>query len=226
MSTPPNTAPALVVPAALPPRPSRSALGLPPGSVRAMLTLLIVGLVCVLVLIPPTDPAHPTPLPAYLLYLLFITLGHYFAAHGHSIRQRGEGGHSPLYLPGGVIRLVILVALVGTFTWQWMNHPDVLLQQLRESVDDIQRQPYLPLVILAGFFIGVVVRTLVGRNNVSYVWQDIEAWFALLGVIGLCIEILILLVINPTLEPEQRLTLPNWQGFLSGIVAFYFGARS
>ena len=223
MSMPQNTAPALIVPAA---RPPRYALGLPAGSVRAILTLLVVALVCALVLIPPANPAHPTPLPAYLLYLLFISLGHFFAAHGHSIRQRGESGPSPLYLPGGVIRLVILVGLVVTFTWQWVNHQDLLLKQLRESVESIQQQPYLPLVILAGFFIGVVVRTLVGRNNVSYAWQDIEAWFALLGVIGLCIEILILLVINPTLEPDQQLTLPNWQGFLSAIVAFYFGARS
>jgi hypothetical protein len=223
MSMPQNTAPALIIPGAPPPR---HALGLPAGSVRAILTLLVVGLVCALVLIPPTDPAHPTPLPAYLLYLLFIALGHFFAAHGHTIHQRGEGGHSPLYLPGGVIRLVILVALVATFTWQWVNHHDLLFQQLRESVESIQQQPYLPLVILAGFFIGVVIRTLVGRNRVSYAWQDIEAWFALLGVLGLCFEILWQLVVNPTLEPDQRIDLPNWQSFLAAIVAFYFGARS
>src|SRR5215469_8406037 len=125
-------------------RPPRHALGMPAGSVRAILTLLIVGLVCALVLIPSSDPAHPTPLPAYLLYLLFISLGHYYAAHGNTIRERGEGGHSPLYLPGGVIRIAILAALITTFTWQWVNHQEVLTQQLRESVDSIQQQPYLP----------------------------------------------------------------------------------
>jgi hypothetical protein len=199
---------------------------MPAGSVRAILTLLIVALVCALVLIPSSDPAHPTPLPAYLLYLLFISLGHFYAAHGHTIRQRGEDGHSPLYLPGGVIRIAILAALITTFTWQWVNHQDVLNQQLRESVDSIQQQPYLPLIILAGFFIGVVVRMLVGRSSVSYAWQDIEAWFALVGILGLCFEILWQLVVNPTLEPQQRIDLPNWQGFLSAIVAFYYGARS
>jgi hypothetical protein len=221
MSMPQNTAPALIVPAA--PQ-ARHALGLPAGSVRAILTLLVVGLVCALVLIPPPDPTRPAPLPAYLLYLLFITLGHFFAAHGHTIHRRGEGGHSPLYLPGGVIRMVIVVGLVVTFTWQWVNHQELLLQQLKESIESVQQQPYLPLVILAGFFIGVAVRTLVGRDNVSYMWQDIEAWFALLGVIGLCIEILLRLVVNPTLE--HPLSLPNWEGFLAAIVAFYFGARS
>jgi len=221
MSIPQNTAQPLLIPSA---PPARHALGLPAGSVRAILTLLVVGLICALILIPPRDPDRPAPIPAYLLYLLFITLGHFYAAHGHTIHRRGEEGHSPLYLPAGVIRFLILVGLVAAFGWQWMNHREVLLRQLQEAMNSMQQQPYLPLVLLAGFFIGVVVRTIVGRNNPAYWWQDIEAWFALVGVIGLCIEVMIHLVINPTLE--HPLELPNWEGFLAAIVAFYFGARS
>jgi hypothetical protein len=221
-STPQYPPGGLVIPA-LPP-PSRHALGLPAGSVRALLTLMVVGLVCALILIPPRDPGRPNPLPAYLLYLLFLILGHYFAAHGNTIKPRGHAGPSPLYLPAGFIRFIVAVGLSATIIWQWVNHREEFLQQLQDSVTVMRDQPFLPLVLLVGFFVGVVVRTLVGRQNPPYWWQDIEAWFALLGVIGLCIEVLIHFVINPTLE--KPLELPNWEGFLAAIVAFYFGARS
>jgi hypothetical protein len=54
--------------------------------------------------------------------------------------------------------------------------------------------------------------------------QDLEAWLALIAVIGLCIVGLIYLVINPSLERPGN--IPNLEGFLATIVVFYFGARS
>ena len=197
----------------------------PAGSIRAILALLVVGLFCALLLLQANDPTRPVPIPAYLVYLLFLILGHFFAAHGHTIHHRGETGcSSPLYLPAGSIRFLLLVGLVGTVVWDYVKDSDTLLNQLKASMDGLQRQPYLPLVLLGGFFTGVVIRTLVGRNTQAYWWQDTEAWFALIATLGLCIEVMIRLVINPSLQ--NPLDLPNWEGFLAGIVAFYFGARS
>jgi hypothetical protein len=142
-----------VQPAGVTVRQRRHALGLPPGSVRAILTLLVVGLFCALILIQPKEGAPPPRIPAYLFFLLFLTLGHFFAAHGHTIHQRGEGGYSPLYLPSGVIRFVILAGLIATVAWAWFDHPDRFAQQLRESLfvqpggdlSDLPYQIYLPL---------------------------------------------------------------------------------
>jgi hypothetical protein len=223
MSSPASAGQPLLIPAA-PPLPPRHALGLPAGSIRAILALLVVGLFSALVLLQAKDPTKLVPIPAYLLYLLFLILGHFFAAHGHTIQQRGPAGPSPLYLPAGSIRFLLLVALVGTVVWEYVNDSDTLLNQLKASVEGLQRQPYLPLVLLGGFFIGVVVRALVGRHTQAYWWQDTEAWFALIATLGLCIEVIIRLVINPSLQ--SPLELPNWEGLLAGIVAFYFGARS
>src|SRR5262245_30225866 len=105
----------------------RHALGLPGGSVRATLALMIVGLICALILIPA--PA----IPPYLFYLLFMILGHFFAAHGNTIAPAGTDQRSPLYLPPGLIRLVIIVALSATINWKLYNDLNGFNQQLSAS---------------------------------------------------------------------------------------------
>jgi hypothetical protein len=201
---------------------TRHALGLPAGSVRAVLVLLIVGLIWILLLLPPRD--NPVEIPLYLFYLLFLILGHFFAAHGVTIAAARSGHPSPLYLPGGFIRAFIVLGFAAVIGWKIYSDPDGLFRQLEESVKSIPKQPYLPLVLLGGFFLGVLVRWLVGRRTTAYWLQDLQAYVSLLAIIGLVVEFVILLVINPTLQ--QPLKLPEWQGILAAIVAFYFGARS
>src|SRR5439155_15657329 len=122
MPTPPQAGqPAvMMLPGTTPLRP-RHAFGWPPGSIRALLTLLVVGLVCALMLMSTVE--KPLAIPPYLLYLLFLILGHYFAARGARGHQ-APGEAPPLHLPRGSIRLIILVALVGTIGWQLVKHPD------------------------------------------------------------------------------------------------------
>src|SRR5262249_44565313 len=131
----------LIAPAVAPP-PRRHAFGWPPGSIRAVLTLLIVGLVCGLMLMSTPDQPVAIPLhPPYLLYLLFLVLGHYFAARGHSRQVPGEA--PPLHLPRGTIRLALVAAIVGTVTWQIVKHPGALTAQMNESVRLLQQYPQL-----------------------------------------------------------------------------------
>jgi hypothetical protein len=63
-------------------------------------------------------------------------------------------------------------------------------------------------------------------HGMPYWFQDVLAWLSLLAMLGMVVEFLIHLVINPNLAPERQLHLPHWEGFLAGLVAFYFGARS
>ena len=48
---------------------------------------------------------------------------------------------------------------------------------------------------------------------------------SLLAVIGLAVEVVILLMINPT-RPGAEIDLPKWQTFLAAIISFYFGTRT
>lgn len=201
------------------PAPERHALKLPAGSVRAIHVLALVGLVCAIILIPGDHT-----IPPYLIYLLFMMLGHYFASHGVTIATRDDPSPSPLYLPGGTVRLLVIVALVGCVGWKMYHDQQGLIEQFKASLDKLKNEPILPLVILGGFFLGVMVRTVIYRLGPHAAFQDFEAWVSLLAMIGIVIAGAIHLIVNPSLE--QTLYLPTWESFIGGVVAFYFGERS
>jgi hypothetical protein len=203
--------------------PPRHALGWPPGSVRAMLSLLVVVLICTLMLIPPREAGKPTPIPAYLLYLLFLVLGHYFAARGHMRGVSDAWNQQPLYLPRGCVRLFILVSLVGTCIYRYISDEAGFESQWLLSVQALQAYPMLPVIILLGFSAGALLRMIIGRYPPP-MWQDLEAWLSLIAVLLMGVGTMIHLVIDPSLS--EPMSLPFWEGLLSGVVAFYFGERS
>lgn len=199
--------------------PQRHALGLPAGSIRATHTLFIVGLFCAQLLVPTKQVL---PIPPYMLYLLFMVLGHYFAH-----RPTAGSVHNPLYIPGWFIRFVIIVAMVGTIGWSVYSEPDRLRQQFELSLDALKQEPLLPLVILGAFFLGVIVRMIVGHENPPYALQDMEAWLSLISIVGLSVAVVYHLIIVPSLEaPATIAPVPVWQAVLAGVIAFYFGERS
>jgi hypothetical protein len=206
----------------------RHPLGLPAGSVRAILALLVFAIIWALLLLPE-QPGKEVPIPLYLYYLMFLIIGSYFASRGHAPVPAGVKHWHPLYLPKGSLRLLMIVGFVGAMGWGYYNNPN-FFDRLSPSIDDIKKQPYLPVLLLGAFFLGIIVAHV---GNILFgdpvmglpPWfQDILAWVSLLGILGLCAEFAIRLFINPGLE--KPLELPHWEGLLSAVVAFYFGARS
>jgi hypothetical protein len=199
----------------------RFALGLPAGSIRAGLVLGVVALICAIVLIPSKGVVA---IPPYLIYLLFMMLGHYFAAHGTTIATRDDPAPSPLHLPGGVVRFLVIAALLGIFGYKIIYDAEGLKAQFAASLEELTAQPEMPLVILGAFILGVLVRTIVGRTNPPAGWQDVEAWFSLLAFVALSIAAVIHIIINKSIEDALRLDV--WESSVGGVIAFYFGERS
>jgi hypothetical protein len=200
----------------------RHALNLPAGSIRATHVLGVVALICAIMLVP-AQGGEPVAIPPYLIYLLFILLGHFFAAHGVTIASRDDPAASPLYLPGGMVRALVVLALAGTIGWKLYSDEPGLIAQYEKSLDELKTQPYMPLVILGGFLVGVMVRVVVGREA-PRAWQDFEAWVSVIALVGLGIAALNHLVIQTTVSVPFG--MPMWESILGGIIAFYFGARS
>jgi hypothetical protein len=203
----------------------RHAFNLPAGSIRAAHVLGVVGLVCAIILIPPKDSDHIVAIPPYLIYLTFLLIGHFFAAHGVTIATRADPAPSPLYLPGGVVRILVVLALAGSIGWKLYADPDGLQAQYEASLDEVKRQPYMPLIILCGFIVGVLVHAVMMWESPP-AWKDFEAWVSVLALVGIGIAAIIHLFIQPTTTSEVVRSMPLWESILGGLVAFYFGARS
>src|SRR5436309_526292 len=97
----------------------RQPLNLPAGSVRALLTCMVVGTVSVMLLVPETSPVG---IPLDLYYLLFLLLGHYFAVRSHG-RHAPEVQAPPLHLPHGTFRFLLLVGFSAVLIWGFYNDP-------------------------------------------------------------------------------------------------------
>jgi hypothetical protein len=183
---------------------------------------MVFGTIWALLLIHEDKPA---PIPLYLYYLMFLILGSYFAARRHHQPAPGVRQAHPLHLPRGTLRFLMIVGFIAAIGWGFYRDPH-FLDRLNPPVTE---QPYLPVVVVGAFFLGIVVarfgeRVLAGPTGVPPWFQDLLAWVSLLAMLGLGAEVLIQLVISPTLS--QPLNLPPWEGILAGLVAFYFGVRS
>jgi hypothetical protein len=200
----------------------RQPLGLPAGSVRAILTFIVLGLVWTVMLLPKEKTGS---VPLYLYYLMFLCLGSFFAAHGHSI----AGPHSPLYFPRGSLRTLIILGFAAVLGWKYYVTRD--WHALLDIKPPDPGEAGLPLILLAAFFVGVIVSRVIGRILSGHYgpppwFQDILAWLALLATIGMGIEVIYTGFIEPGLSPENRFTNPTFQMILAAITGFYFGARS
>lgn len=156
-------------------------LGLPTGSIRAILTLIVVGVVT-------HSVVTQRDLDVLWTETLLIALAHYFTARRFVAlpqdvvtRLQSEGvierESNPLFLPRHSIRLILLAVFGGLAYW--------LHQQGR-----LLNGKELPLfLIVAAYVLGAFLRTLSGwltkstGRKPSSRWGDLKAIVVLLAVI-------------------------------------------
>ena len=121
------------------------ALGLPAGSVRALLAVVIFVTMWGLLLVRPNQEV-----PDYLRDLLFVIMGHYFAARRRS-GPAEEPGPPPLYLPRGSVRLFLVVGSVAV----------AVLLFRRGRLTALDDNPgVVTLLLVGGFLAGVALTRL------------------------------------------------------------------
>ncbi len=195
----------------------RHPLGLPPGSVRATLALMIAGLFWLLLALPDN---YPGKVPLFLYVLLGLIML-FIGAHGHTIGHHITG-HSPLYLPRGVLRALLLLGTAAELAWLYYAHRDRLATRLTPDPNQLVQWPMLLISAFGGYGLGYVVRKGPWRKSPGF--QDILATISLLAMLGLVGETIFIVFINSTIETP--LDASAWEAILAAIVAFYFGARS
>jgi hypothetical protein len=196
----------------------RAPLGLPPGSVRGILSLLIVGQFWLLLLLPD---ANKVPIPINL-YMLLSLVALFFVSHGKSIATRSDPTPSPLHLPGGALRFIIVGGTIAVIAYLYSNHEDWLMDRLKLDPAQISLWPQIVSAYVGGFGIGYIMRHLPIRHFWGF--QAFQAWLAMIVLGLLVVEIVIQAFINASLK--DKLDLRTWEAVVTGVAAYYFGVRS
>lgn len=196
----------------------RHPLGLPAGSVRAILSLLIVGQVCLFLVLPP-DLGRPLPLYLHAQMLMVML---YFVARGRE-RQPGEPRQpAPLYLPRFFIRSLLLLGLAAVVAWQLYENPGRVYDRLKPEEKQLADWPYILATLAGCFTLGRVLRMGPWRNAAWF--QDFLAWISLVAMIVMVAEICLNLFIHPAFLESLDRTI--WECTLTGVVTTYFAARA
>ncbi len=194
--------------------PFRYPLGLPSGSVRALLTLIVVGVTC-------ADIVKGLPIEAVWAETLMVALAHYFTSRRFiqlppEMLRKLEADDViqkeplPLYLPRGTIRLIILGSFIGVGVYQY-----------RQGLLD-QPSTLAIFITLMAYFAGTTVRGVLnwwyrGKNvPQSRWWADTKA-----------IAVLVALVVTSLLQVlGSQSHAPLWlENVTMAMVLFYFGSR-
>ncbi len=208
-------------------KPIRHALGLPAGSVRALLALGVLAYLWILVLRPPTAEAEPEIKEraaltfVYMQVLMMLLLAHFFTAHGRSIGST-VSKRSPLGFPSGSIRFLLLAGYLGLAYFMYVNKPPF---QVPETGPLMLMMTVLLTCFLVGHFLTKIITWLAGGTIPAWT-QDVQAWISLIGLVLLGILIIFRMVINVSLPLEKQIDLDVLESVLAGIIGFYFGARS
>jgi hypothetical protein len=192
----------------------RPPLHMPRGSVRALLTLMLVGVVCVEILRGHTlDPLWTETLAIALAY--YFTTRRFLDLTPEQVRHlKAEGilpdESRPLKLPGFTVRGLILLAFLGVAMYLQQNG------RLHET------QAVSTLGLVGAYLLGTItqkIRTRIfhGRHPwVRRIWEDLKA--------GVTLLVLTAVVIVYLSGEAQRLPGP-WSTLTLALTLFYFGSR-
>ena len=211
----------------------RHALGLPAGSIRAILALGVMGYLWLLVLTPAKGGGSLLAGPQvsrafiYLQVLMVLILAHFFTGHGKTIGGT-VSDRSPLGMPRGTVRLFLLGAYLGLAYYMYHTHLNFAIPETGPVFRDLA-------ILVSAFIFGHVSTSLVRSNTGAQpawygtlpAWyQDVQAWFALVAMLILGVIVLIRFVINTNVGYENQIDPEVVEMVLTGFVGFYFGARS
>jgi len=178
-------------------------LGLPSGSIRALLTLLIAAVVMVQV-------ARGQEIELLWAETLMIALAHYFTSRRFInlppdvVRRLAQEGHveteaNPLFLPRHSIRVILVLAFAGLAVYLYRQNR--LLDPEALSV----------LGVVFAYLLGIVAGIRRFRG-----WEDVKALVVLL----VC-----LFTAGAYLANRPDLVPHSLRNVTLGLVLFYFGSR-
>lgn len=188
--------------------------GLPMGTVRGFLSVLICSFFWIVLLFPKPD-SPPVPLGHFfLLTLVFLA----FASHPiHELRTTAM---LPL-----LMRILFVGGSAAVIAYVGYKDPQFLASRLTPDAKEIAQWPVLLGCLAGGFGAALFVRLVLGRS--SALFMTIRAWIGVIAVLLLLFETIFQFVILPNMsERPGAEAMKVWEGILIAFVAAYFGSRA
>ena len=183
-------------------------LNLPRGSIRALMTLTLLGVLWALMILD-------REIPLALAYVVLLIFGHYFGSRGAQKRpEEGQPARKPpLFLPRGSIRLIIVLGFAAVGYLLWSQGRLELRVENRTSTIFL-----LAAALLAGFLVSKLADLLTrGKLATPRKWfENFKAVVALMAT-----ALFAFLCFSQTLDSiHENLALLS-----TPLVVFYFGSR-
>ncbi|MFG0252826.1 MAG: hypothetical protein ACF8NJ_08140 [Phycisphaerales bacterium JB038] len=184
-------------------------LGLPRGSIRALIALLLAATAWLLIFLG-------RDLPLDLFTLILTIIGYYF---GYRTKAKDAGdryldpesvSERPLYLPSGTIRFILIVGFGLAALVLARRHGF----ELRQNVQFF--------LILAGLVLGHLFARFMGRIELTRLHTVIRH---VKGVLGLLATLTLVVLFALGLDLHESIP-PLAVTLLASVVSFYFGART
>ena len=192
----------------------RHPFGLPQGSVRGFLSLLICGFVWMVLLWPSPDEPAAMKLPLSHFFLMALVLMA-FSTSPHL--QMGESKLLPW-----VLRVLFVGGSVGVVLYALFRDPHSLAKLTPDTAEfALWWGPYLG-VLAGGFAFGLFLRFVLGREN--QVFQTIRAWLSVIGMLMMLGEFVLFMTMRT--QPSADNFLHVWQAVQLAAVSAYFGTRA
>lgn len=188
--------------------------GLPHGTVRGFLSVLICSFFWIL-LLQPDGSKMVAPLGHFfLLTLVFLA----FASHPL------QDARTSSFLPW-LMRAIFVGGSGVVIAFVAIQSPDRLATRLTPKPEDMAQWPVLLGCLAGGFGIALFIRFILGRNN--EVFQTLRAWIGVIAMLMLLFETLFQFVIIPNMSDKpSQMAMEVWEGILIAAVAAYFGSRA
>ncbi len=186
--------------------------GLPSGSVRGILSVLICSFFWIVLLWPAGSPLTVPLGHFFLLTLVFMA----FAAHPL------QGGKAHL-LPWLMRVLFVGGSLAAVAVAVWTNS-QLAATRLTPGVGEISQWPVLLGCLASGFGVALFLRFVLGRHHNMFI--VIRAWVGTVAMLLLFVETILQFLVLPGLADKNMEALKVWEGLLVAVVAGYFGSRA
>ena len=187
--------------------------GLPSGSVRGFLSVLICSFFWIVLLLP-AEKAVTAPLGHFfLLTLVFMA----FASHPLQDAR--------VHMLPWVMRLLFVGGSAAAVALAVFHSSHQAAARLTPNPNDVAQWPVLLGCLAGGFGVALFLRFVIGRR--SELFMTLRAWVGVIAMLLLLVETILQFVIVPELteKPSQEV-LKVWEGGLIAIVAGYFGSRA